>query len=68
MIYPSLCPSANPFDSNSCALADTPCANKFAMDLTMGIHLWHSLAYSLKPIDVRLCVNTSSLLPVLISL
>ena len=41
----------NPFDSNSCALAGTPCANKFAMDLTMGIHLWHSLAYSLKPID-----------------
>ena len=59
---------ANPFDSNSCALADTPCANKFAMDLTMGIHLWHSLAYSLKPIDVRPCVNTLSLLPVPISL
>jgi hypothetical protein len=42
---------ANPFESNSCALKGTSCANKFAMDLTMGIHLWHSLAYSLKPID-----------------
>ena len=41
----------NPFDSNSCALAGTPCANKLAMDLTMGLHLWHSLAYALKPID-----------------
>ena len=42
---------ANPFDSNSCVLPGTPCANKLSMDLTMGIHLWHSLAYALKPID-----------------
>ena len=42
---------ANPFDTNSCVLAGTPCANKLSMDLTMGIHLWHSLAYALKPID-----------------
>lgn len=42
---------ANPLEANSCVLAGTPCANKFSMDLTMGLHLWHSLAYALKPID-----------------
>lgn len=43
--------SASPYDLNSCAVAGTHCANKLALDLTVGIHLWHSLAYALKPID-----------------
>lgn len=40
-----------PFAMASCANAGTPCAAKLTVDLAMGIHLWHGLAYSLKPID-----------------
>ena len=43
--------SSDPFSLNSCSVSGTHCANKLALDLTVGIHLWHSLAYALKPID-----------------
>ena len=43
--------SPNPFSTNSCANAGIACSNKLPLDLTVGIHLWHSLAYALKPID-----------------
>lgn len=41
----------NPYDTVSCTREGTPCVNKLPLDLTVGIHLWHSLAYALKPID-----------------
>ncbi len=44
--------SANPYETNTCVAAGSPCANKVALDVTIGIHLWHTLAYSLKPIDL----------------
>ena len=43
--------AANPYETNSCSFAGTPCASKVGLDLTVGIHLWHALAYALKPID-----------------
>ena len=48
-VYVLTCP--NLYETNSCAHAGTPCANKLALDLTIAIHLWHAFAYALKPID-----------------
>lgn len=44
--------TANPFEMNTCVRAGIPCANKVAMAMSNGIHLWHCLAYKLSPIDV----------------
>ena len=41
----------NPYNINTCVLPDHPCSNKLALDLTIAVHLWHALAYALKPID-----------------
>ena len=39
--------------THSCAAASgAVCCNKVALDLTVGVTLWHSLAYALKPIDL----------------
>ena len=38
-------------EMHSCMADGTPCCNKLPLDLTVGITLWHSLAYALKPID-----------------
>ena len=42
---------SNPYDINTCVVASHPCSNKLALDLTIAVHLWHALAYALKPID-----------------
>jgi len=38
--------------THSCATGASACCNKVALDITVGVTLWHSLAYALKPIDV----------------
>jgi hypothetical protein len=39
------------FKTCSCFHGNSPCCNKVTVCITFGIHLWHSLAYALKPID-----------------
>ena len=42
-----------PFEAVTCsAKVAGSCVNKLPLDLTVGVTLWHCLAYSLKPIDL----------------
>jgi hypothetical protein len=42
----------SPYATASCVPAGSACANKMALVITIAHHLWHSLAYALKPIDL----------------
>jgi hypothetical protein len=41
----------NPYESCTCVKDDVPCAAHAPLCLSLGLHLWHGLAYPLKPID-----------------
>ena len=42
----------NPYGTITCTASGSRCANWVAVDLTIAHHVWHSLAYALKPIDL----------------
>lgn len=41
----------NPYDTNTCVAVGSTCAALVTIDLTIALHVWHALAYALKPID-----------------
>ena len=42
----------NPYVSTTCVAEGVPCAWHAPLCLSLGLHVWHGLAYPLKPIDL----------------